>query len=456
MYHTDDTIVAIASAPGGAARGIVRLSGPAVLSLLDACFVAAGPSPSTVRVPTVLSGTIPLACLGNSGLETDVYLWPNARSYTRQPTAEMHTIGSPPLLAAIVEKFCAAGARLAEPGEFTLWAFLAGRLDLTQAEAVLGVIDSRGERELNSALAQLAGGFARPLNALRETLLDLLAQLEAGLDFVEEDIQFITSAEVAAQLERAAATISQLSAQLSHRAQSDVLARVALVGWPNVGKSSLFNALAAGGAALVADAPGTTRDYLTARLDLGSGECELIDTAGIDLADDVEGRPIAQAAQRFTELARERADVSVLCIDSSRPLNAWEREQLATEPESGRIVVLTKCDAVQQTKLACPAISTSATRGAGLDELKAALRAALGAVPRGETAAGLTAQRCGESLRGAADSLAQALALNEAGGGEELVAAEIRAALTELGKVVGAVYTDDILDRIFSRFCIGK
>lgn len=463
MYHTDDTIVAIASAPGGAARGIVRLSGPAVLSLLDTCFVpAAGQSPSTIRVPTVLSGTIPLACLGDAGLEADVYLWPNARSYTRQPTGEMHTIGSPPLLAAIVEKFCAAGARLAEPGEFTLRAFLAGRLDLTQAEAVLGVIDSRGERELNSALAQLAGGFARPLNALREALLDLLAQLEAGLDFVEEDIQFITPAEVAAQLERAATTISQLSAQLSRRAQSDVLARVALVGWPNVGKSSLFNALAVGGAALVADAPGTTRDYLTASLDLGSCECELIDTAGIDPADDDEGRPIAQAAQRFAGFQRERADVRLLCLDSSRPLNAWEREQLATEPEAGRIVVLTKCDAAPRADVSGPAIGasaaicTSAIGGSGLEELKTALRAALGVVPRGETAATLTAQRCGESLRAAADSLAQALRLNEAGGGEELVAAEIRAALTELGKVVGAVYTDDILDRIFSRFCIGK
>jgi tRNA modification GTPase len=371
--------------------------------------------------------------------------------------AEVHTIGSPPLLSAVLERLCAAGARLAAPGEFTLRAFLAGRLDLTQAEAVLGVIDARGEQELRNSLEQMAGGLARPLGDLRDSLLDLLAQLEAGLDFADEDIEFISQAEVASQLDRAATTITRLSEQLSQRSQSDVLARVTLVGWPNVGKSSLFNALAPRGAALVADAPGTTRDYLMAPLDLGSITCQLIDTAGVEPANHAEGDArVSQVAQQFTAGESARAHVRLLCLDASRPLNAWEQQQLAAEPDGIRLVVLTKCDVSSRTILESEAIRTSAVSGLGLDTLRQALRQAVRAVPRGETAAVLTVERCGESLRAASDSLARAAELNRMGGREELVAAEIRGALADLGRVVGAVYTDDILDRIFSRFCIGK
>jgi tRNA modification GTPase len=192
MYHTDDTICAIASAPAGAARGIVRLSGPGTIAVLERCFRCADTtSLEQVRVASVLVGTVAMD-QSRVVLDADVYLWPGGRSYTRQDAAEIHTIGSPPLLSALVRTVCAAGARLAEPGEFTLRAFLAGRLDLTQAEAVLGIIDARSDEQFRTALEQLAGGLARPLDRLRGTLLDLLAHLEAGLDFVEEDIQFVT------------------------------------------------------------------------------------------------------------------------------------------------------------------------------------------------------------------------------------------------------------------------
>jgi tRNA modification GTPase len=458
VYQTDDTIAAIASAPGGAVRGIVRLSGPAVISILETCFRPLGDQPlDAIRSATVLSGTIGLPGIGGNGLSADVYFWPNERSYTRQRVAEIHTIGSPPLLSALLETLCAAGVRAAEPGEFTLRAFLAGRLDLTQAEAVLGIIDARGEQEFQNALAQLAGGLARPLNELRDSLLDLLAQLEAGLDFVEEDIQFITPQQVANELNRAADAVARLAAQLAERAHSNELARVALVGWPNVGKSSLFNALSRPSAALVGDEPGTTRDYLTATLDLGPIGCQLIDTAGAE-PDRHEGGDdfVALAAQRLAAIQSSRCDVRVLCLDSGRPLNDWEQGELAASPLVAQLVVLTKCDVPCRVTLPCNAIPTSAAKGFGLEAVRQSLREAIVGVPRNESAANLTAERCAESIRAAGDSLSRASSLNRFGGGEELMAAEIRTALAELGRVVGAVYTDDILDRIFSRFCIGK
>jgi tRNA modification GTPase len=191
-----DTIAAIASAPGGAARGIVRLSGPGVLDCLKRSFVIADEQCSSLEAILAAHAVRGTLRLPTTRLPCELYYWPGARSYTREPLAELHTLGSPPLLASALAALCQAGARLAQPGEFTLRAFLAGRLDLTQAEAVLGVIDARGRTQLDAALAQLAGGLSAPLGRLRERLIDLLAHLEAGLDFVEEKIEFISSAEL--------------------------------------------------------------------------------------------------------------------------------------------------------------------------------------------------------------------------------------------------------------------
>ena len=303
MVHLDDTICAIASAPGGARRAVVRLSGPGVLATIETCFRPQPPARlADVTRPTVVAGSISLPPWGEGAardsLPADLYFWPTDRSYTREPAAEIHTLGSPPLVAAVLQALSAAGARLAQPGEFTLRAFLAGRLDLTQAEAVLGLIDAAGDRQCQVALAQLAGGLARPLSELRESLLDLLAQLEAGLDFVEEDIEFIGQAELHERLSEAGRTVAGLTARMSDRSDVSDAVRAVLVGWPNVGKSSLFNALSGGAlshasgsrsggsAALVSDEPGTTRDYLVAWLDPASPgaspRCQLIDTAGVE------------------------------------------------------------------------------------------------------------------------------------------------------------------------------
>lgn len=455
MYHTDDTIAAIASAPGGAACGIVRISGPGVAQILETCFRAETPEKlATISRATAISGTIDVGGSPSRPLPAAVYYWPNERSYTRQCAAEIHTIGSPPLLSAVLSAVCAAGARPAEPGEFTLRAFLAGRLDLMQAEAVLGVIDARGQRQLQHALDQLAGGLSRPLARLRESLLELLADLEAGLDFVEEDIEFVGRGHVGEQLDAAAALLARTGAQLTARRRSDELPRVVLIGWPNVGKSSLFNALAQPDAALVSDTPGTTRDYLTARLQLGGVECQLVDTAGHDAAG--TGGEIRDLAQQLAVEQAQSCDLRLLCLDATRPPNAWERDQLAATDESRQLVVLTKCDQPQDTDLPAGAIATSALAGSGLDDLRLQLARVVAGIESSESAGSLTAERCAESMRAAGDALIRASQLNAAAAGEELVAAELRAALAELGNVVGAVYTDDILDRIFSRFCIGK
>lgn len=452
MTDPTETIAAIASAPGGAARGMVRVSGPNAVECLERCFHASCDRPlRDVHLATALPGVVRLASLARD-IPADLYLWPSARSYTGQPTGELHTIGSPPLLEAMVDALCAAGARPALPGEFTLRAFLAGRLDLTRAEAVLGVVDARGEQELATALAQLAGGLATPLAQLRDAMLDLLAEIEAGLDFAEEDIEIISLGEIDRQLRAFESAVADLTGRMTSRGETVNSRRTVLIGAPNAGKSSLYNALA-GQAALVSPRAGTTRDYLTARLDLDGVDCELVDTAGIS-ADDGCGA-IEHAAQQAASTQRRGADIEILCLDSSQPLTKADEAALAGSAHAERIVVLTKGDRPRQAPPLADAIVTSCLTGEGFDRLRQRLRCAALAGESGLVVAS-TAARCRGSLRQAAEALAAARELVESGGGEELLATHLRAALDELGQVVGAVYTDDILDRIFSRFCIGK
>jgi len=467
MYSLDDTIAAVASPPGGAARGIVRISGPNAVDCLDSLFHAdAGQAWPEIKIklPCAVAGSLHLAELG-SPLPCHALLW-SSHSYTGQPVVEIHTLGSPPLLQLVLRHLCAAGARLAGPGEFTLRAFLAGRIDLTQAEAVLGVIDAEDDRQLHAALGQLAGGLARPLHDLRNSLLDLLAQLEAGFDFADEDLPFIAREELERRLADAQEAIGAVLRQMASRDEAAEETRIALVGRPNVGKSSLFNAMLGDRAALVSPSPSTTRDYLNAELDLDGVKCRWIDTAGIGrdwetrrLGDwETENAEIDRAAQKIAAEQHEAADIQVLCIDSTCPMNDWERVKLSEDKNVGEktLVVLTKCDAPRRTDCTIPAIETSSQTGRGLHILRAELRRrALAVRGDGGTVVAGTVVRCHESLGLAGDSLR--LARDAAAAGqEELAAAEIRVALDALGTVVGAVYTEDVLDRIFSRFCVGK
>lgn len=467
-FSVDDTIAAIGSARGGAARGILRVSGPGAAACVDRCFVADDSQSLADRpIAAVAPGRWRLSLDESPRLPGELYWWPGRRSYTREPTVEFHTLGSPPLLDAALESVCAAGARPARPGEFTLRAFLAGRLDLTQAEAVLGVIDAAGPAQLHVALAQLAGGLAEPLHRLRDQLLDLLARVEAGLDFVTEDIEFISAAELTAELSKARDFVDSLARRMEGRTSVQDEPTVVLAGLPNAGKSSLFNALCGDSAAIVADVAGTTRDYVTRRTKFGGQACQLVDTAGWEATS--PDRPLEQAAQEAAERQRAQAAVELYCLDGASPPTDADRRRLSEPPPTGavRIVVLTKCDdspdpaGVESLESlavlhAARRIATSAKTSRGLDELQEAIAQALASRPAAaEGAVAATAVRCRESLRRAAEGLQQALDFVPTGE-EELVAAELRLALDELGEVAGAVYTDDLLDRIFSRFCIGK
>jgi tRNA modification GTPase len=461
LPHPDDTIAALASAPGRGARGIIRISGPAVIDLLRAWFVPADEIPraknaAPARRPWFerqaafcTSGSLAVAGLSRPA-PVDLYLWPNRRSYTGQLLAELHAPGSPPLLEALLESLHARGARPAQPGEFTLRAFLAGRIDLIEAEAVLGVIDAGNPRELRQALDQLGGGVSSQVVRLRGDLLDLLADLEAGLDFSEEDIEFVSTAVLVGRIGLARDALLDLKGRAGGRMQSATRPRVVLAGPPNAGKSSLFNALLGADRALVSDERGTTRDYLAAEVAVGGVEIILVDTAGNETPRD----GVAGAAQDFRHEQLSRADLRIVCQPPD------ERPAEIDESAGGEtLVVLTKEDLRPRSaqSAASPVLAVSAHSGEGLGALADAIAARLTDAARDAgTLLGTTAARCGESLAGATSALERALTLARQGSDQELLAIELRESLEELGKIVGAIYTDDILDRIFSKFCIGK
>jgi tRNA modification GTPase len=480
-YHPDDTICAIATAAGGAERGMVRVSGPDAIELASKVVRAPREQPlDSLRRPTAAARELLVELDGAiRQLPCDVFTWPTHRSYTREPVVELHTLGSPPLLEALLAAVCAAGARLAEPGEFTLRAFLAGRIDLTQAEAVLGVIDAHAADDLSTALAQMAGGLSKPLQHLRDELLQLLAELEAGLDFVEDGIEFVSREKMVRRLDIAAHELSKIQDQMASRYAQVTDKQVVLYGRPNVGKSSLFNALVMkfgrttatdrrqAAAAIVSPQRGTTRDYLTATIYLDEIQCEIVDTAGVEQRaattfESVENH-ISATAEEFTERRRKSATVRLACVEA--PVNCQTNELAANLHDAdGDVIVVTKGDLLRGSDLLShwqskrPLVVTSSADGTGLEELKNTLRSLLSSERTAQhgQAVGATANRCQASIGTAQSAITRATELATAEMGNELVAEELRTALDELGKVVGTVYTDDLLDRIFSTFCIGK
>ncbi len=489
-YSTDDTIVATSTPSGPAARAIIRLCGPKVQDCLSRIWrpanhaldpeaawssseTLASQTLAAVRHPTRLSGWAKLDDCGRC-IECDLCYWPDKRSFTRSPLAEIHCLGSDPLVAALVGQICQHGARLAEGGEFTLRAFLGGRIDLTQAEAVLGVIQANSNREFDIALKQLAGGLSEPLNTLRAELLDTLADVEAGLDFADEDIMFLDDSALCQRMDKMHEDAKKILSDVALRRGVTLSGRVVLVGKPNAGKSSLFNVLT-GGQALESPEPGTTRDYLSASLELDGLRCELIDTAGIDFR---YGKIAEQAVkQNDQQMSLERIDVEshavttnqweqasiqILCVDATAQRCDDTLKMIKSVQQSGGLVVLTKCDQLPANSLKPSETGyadayTSSRTGAGMDILRKTLRSRFAdGSATGSMAVASTVLRCQENLHSVVKSLEQALSLADSGLQHELVAADLRIAIDFLGQIVGAVYTEDMLDRIFSRFCIGK
>lgn len=435
--HPDDTIVAVSSAPGPGARAVVRIGGPRARAVVDAVFTPDAPPPAARHL---VPGTLALTGV-HSPMPADLYFFAGPRSYTGQDVAELHTVGSPPLVERLVADLLAAGARPARPGEFTLRAFLTGKLDLPRAEAVHAVVAAGTDADLTAALAQLAGGVTQPLHAVRDDLLNLLADLEAALDFADEDIEFVGKPEALLRVTAALARLANLRRQLDGRAVSGRAVRVALAGAPNAGKSSLFNALVGSAAALVSPEAGTTRDYLTARVALGGVEAELIDTAGrAEAADGIE-----EQAQRLGAEQAGRADVVVWCAEPGN--------EFACNAAGGEVVrVRTKADLNPATEEGV--VAASVVLPNGLDALRAVLAERVAALARPPLAP--SQSRCRHHLDACAADLTAAhkhLALDDP---PELAALAVRNAVGQLGEMVGAVYTTDLLDRIFSRFCVGK
>ncbi|MFH5806521.1 tRNA modification GTPase [Alienimonas sp. DA493] len=431
----DEPIAAPASAPGGAARALVRLSGPGTPRLLRTLFTPAEPAAYPGRGARRFEGELKLDAFP-APVPAAALVWPTDRSYTGQPSAELHLPGSPPVVEATLAALHAAGFRPAGPGEFTLRAFLAGRIGLTEAEAVLGVVDAADPEELHTALNQLSGGVSNRLAPVRSDLMDLLADLEAGLDFAEEDVSFIEPDVLRERIEAGRSAIAALAADAAGRSVSTTAPRVVLAGPPNAGKSSLFNALCGRPAALVSPTAGTTRDAVSETIRLGEATVELIDTAGEEAA----GDDLSAAAQARRAETLSTADLMLHCVPPGGAV-----------PEEAGLVIYTKAD-LRAEEPDGPCVS--AATGAGLAELKTALAAALERAEPRRHLTGATAARGGAALNEAAAALEAAAATVELG--DELVAAELRTAIDALGEVLGVVYHDDLLGRIFGRFCIGK
>ena len=469
MWSSTELIVAPATVPGRGARAIVRLAGDGLNGLLARMLMAEGsgfarPGESPRVVPARLAASGLGAEWGE--LPVDVLHWPGPGGPIGGPLAELQLPASAPLVEAVVAEACRHGARLARGGEFTLRAFLAGRLDLVQAEAVLAVVDARTPAELGVALDRMAGGAGARLAAARSLLLDLLADIEAAIDFADETTPDAVPAADAATWRRvrdglaeAAAVIDDVAAGLARRDASAAagLPRVVLVGRPNIGKSSLFNALIDRDAALVADEAGTTRDWLEAPLASAAGSgCILVDLAGMPAdpmaaRDAIDARAIAVAR---SELAR--ADVVVICRDAADP--AWP--SVPEGVQAVRLDVVTRCDQAtgQPDTEARPAIRTSSVTGAGIEPLRAAILAAIARLPPRSSPATL---RMTVGLDAASTAVAEARRLVGLSGvaglpDEAVVAGCVRRAVESLGEVTGAEIGVDLLDRIFSRHCVGK
>ena len=491
----DDVIAAVATPAGPAERSVIRLSGAGVVQVLTPRFECVGRSmdahvrassgegeSASTRTDLGVHSTWTSTqqARRDSGhyqiegwrvpVPLDLWLWPTSRSYTGQPSAELHLVGSPPIVDAILEQLYRDGARPARAGEFTLRAFLAGRVDLVQAEAVLGVIDATDHEQLQTALTQLAGGLSRQIAEVRESLLLDLADLEAGLDFVDEDIEFVHREQMLARILAALELTQRLWQQSDARMVSGPRPQVVLAGLPNAGKSTLFNRLIGEQRAIVSDQAGTTRDYLSAELNWNGLALDLIDTAGVD----ADSTGIAAQAEQLRQWQVDQADLVVWCssLVGTEEERRWDDRlwEAARAKGDELLRVWTQCDTHEvkarpfSEKMATnvnvdfgPVLNVSALTGAGLAALQAEViqRFAQQSAHRGEWLA-TTAARSRDALDRCVDCLIAAKAAAELHLGDELLSIELRGALDALGEICGAVHTDDILDRIFSRFCIGK
>jgi tRNA modification GTPase len=458
MYR-EDTIAAVATPPGEGGVAIVRVSGPDAERIAGEIFARAAGKNGALRSHTLHHGTIRDAETGAIVDEALAALMRKPRSYTGEDVVEFHCHGGALVTRRVLEVALARGARQAEPGEFTKRAFLNGRLDLAQAEAVLDLTQARTEAGMKLALEQMHGGLSQWVATLREELLDILAQVEAAIDFSEEDIDHLPKTALNGKIERLRERIASIVATYEWGRLFREGARVCIAGRPNVGKSSLLNALLGAERVIVTPLPGTTRDVIEESVNLGGLPAAVWDTAGIRETDN----PIERAGIEFTRRHLQAADAALVVLDGSEAHTTEDEALMKAVGEKKGLLVVNKSDLPQRLDRSWVAeaarekaiISISAKKGTGLEELKEALRDILLSASA-EPEIVLTNVRHKAALEKSRDGLCAAAAGVESGIAPELVAIELLEAKRGLEEVIGLVDNEAILEHIFTKFCIGK
>ncbi len=456
VISDDDTIAAVATPPGKGAIGIVRVSGPRALPIASELFRGG-------RDPAEMPGfSASLGWVEHQAQKIDQVLCLVMRapkSYTTQDTAEFHCHGGPAPLRRVLQAVIEQGARPAGPGEFTRRAFLNGRIDLARAEAVADLIDSRTYASGRAAAAQLEGGLSKRLQEMRAGLLELLALLEAGIDFSdeEEDVTAIENSELITRLDKADAWMRELIEQAGRARMFRDGARVVIAGRPNAGKSTLMNRLLGEERVIVTPVPGTTRDVVEDMIEVGGAPVRLFDTAGLT----EEGEPVESMGVERARKMIETADLCLFMLDGTKDIAELDRE-MAAAAHGGAILVINKCDLhmsinKEEAKALLPgstALCISALTGEGMDGLMENMADALCA---GEVEAPvITNVRHADALSRSRQSILRTKAAAADGLSHEFVASDLRLCLEALGEITGETATEEVLDMIFSRFCIGK
>jgi tRNA modification GTPase len=456
-----DTIVAVSTPPGRGGIGIVRLSGPLAATIAPLLVRLRHPlEHARARLADVLEAAVP------SGESTPideavVTFFAAPHSYTAQDLVEIAAHGSPVVLDMLVRRAIALGARLAEPGEFTERAFLAGRLDLTQAEAVRDLIEAQTLTQVRQAARQMGGALSRRVAPVKQSLVELIALLEAGIDFAEDDVEVTPEAEIARRIGEVTAPLAALEASFARgRIVHDGLS-LAIVGRPNVGKSSLFNRLVERDRAIVTAIPGTTRDLVTERISLDGIPLELVDTAGLrDTVEEVEQLGIARSREALAD-----AELVLVVLDATEELNDEDRRLLAAVAERPALIAINKSDLASSQReengwlpaagIKLPAQRTSALTGEGIAELRERIVALASGGAASEPGM-LTSLRHHQAITTALEALASAQQANATSIPHEMILIDLYRALWALDSLTGQTTPDDVLNLIFSSFCIGK
>jgi tRNA modification GTPase len=452
MASLSDTIVAISTPPGRGGIGVVRLSGPESRTVATAILRFASGSgwqPWRAQLAEIVD---------RDGAAVDtavVTFFEKPRSYTAEDVIEIACHGSPVVLRHALERAMEAGARLAEPGEFTLRAFLNGRLDLPRAEAVRDLIDATTLYQARVAAQQAGGSVSRRIAPLKEQLLELIALLEAGIDFAEDDVSVAHNEEILRRVDPILAGVARLAESFQYGSLVHSGLTLAIVGRPNVGKSSLFNALLQQDRAIVTDIPGTTRDPISETASIGGIPVRLVDTAGIrESAELVESLGIERSFQAMAD-----ADLTLVVVDISAAPGDADRELAGRAAAQGRFLLAgNKCDLGNAGLEVFPdAAAVSALTGQGIPELRSAILDAVRPHGAFEQETGfITSLRHERLLRESEASLRRARAAAESGIPHEMILLDLYGALQPIDALAGATTADDILNRIFSTFCIGK